>query len=94
MGIIVQKFGGTSVADTEKIKNVASAVIREQNNGNDAQHSGHGDLYYRGHGGLAFGLGNRAAATRTELRTRGQYSSAFLADGHRGRLLIIDRLFH
>ena len=35
MGIIVQKFGGTSVADTEKIKNVASAVIREKNNGND-----------------------------------------------------------
>ena len=35
MGIIVQKFGGTSVADIEKIKNVASAVIREKNNGND-----------------------------------------------------------
>lgn len=35
MGIIVQKFGGTSVADTDKIKNVASAVIREKNNGND-----------------------------------------------------------
>ena len=35
MGIIVQKFGGTSVADTEKIKNVASAVIREKKNGND-----------------------------------------------------------
>ena len=33
--IIVQKFGGTSVADTEKIKNVAKAVIREKNNGND-----------------------------------------------------------
>ena len=32
--IIVQKFGGTSVADTEKIKNVARAVIREKNNGN------------------------------------------------------------
>ena len=31
--IIVQKFGGTSVADTEKIKNVAKAVIREKNNG-------------------------------------------------------------
>lgn len=31
--IIVQKFGGTSVADTEKIKNVARAVIREKNNG-------------------------------------------------------------
>lgn len=35
MGIIVQKFGGTSVADPEKIKNVAKAVIREKNNGND-----------------------------------------------------------
>ena len=35
MGIIVQKFGGTSVADTDKIKNVASAVIKEKNNGND-----------------------------------------------------------
>ena len=33
--IIVQKFGGTSVADTEKIKNVARIVIKEKNNGND-----------------------------------------------------------
>ena len=33
--IIVQKFGGTSVADTDKIKNVAKAVIREKDNGND-----------------------------------------------------------
>lgn len=33
--IIVQKFGGTSVADTDKIKNVAIAVIREKNLGND-----------------------------------------------------------
>ena len=33
--IVVQKFGGTSVADTEKIKNVAHAVIREKNLGND-----------------------------------------------------------
>jgi len=33
--IIVQKFGGTSVADTDKIKNVARAVIKERNNGND-----------------------------------------------------------
>ena len=31
--IIVQKFGGTSVADTDKIKNVAKAVIREKNLG-------------------------------------------------------------
>ena len=33
--IIVQKFGGTSVADTEKIKHVASAVIKEKELGND-----------------------------------------------------------
>lgn len=33
--IIVQKFGGTSVADTDKIKNVADAVIREKEAGND-----------------------------------------------------------
>ena len=33
--IIVQKFGGTSVADTDKIKNVARAVIREKELGND-----------------------------------------------------------
>ncbi len=35
MGIIVQKFGGTSVADPEKIHNVANAVIKEKENGND-----------------------------------------------------------
>ena len=35
MGIIVQKFGGTSVADPEKIHNVAKAVIKEKENGND-----------------------------------------------------------
>jgi aspartate kinase len=34
MGIIVQKFGGSSVADTTRIKNVASAVIKEYNNNN------------------------------------------------------------
>ena len=33
--IIVQKFGGTSVADTEKIKHVASAVIKEKELGHD-----------------------------------------------------------
>lgn len=33
--LVVQKFGGTSVADTEKIKNVANSVIREKNLGND-----------------------------------------------------------
>lgn len=35
MAIIVQKFGGTSVADAEKIKNVAQNVIREKKSGND-----------------------------------------------------------
>lgn len=34
MGIIVQKFGGTSVADPQKIHNVARAAIKEKNNGN------------------------------------------------------------
>ncbi|MFA6990233.1 MAG: aspartate kinase, partial [Candidatus Gastranaerophilaceae bacterium] len=33
MGIIVQKFGGSSVADAEKIKNVANAVTKEVDNG-------------------------------------------------------------
>ncbi len=33
MSILVQKFGGTSVADVEKIKNVANAVIKEKLNG-------------------------------------------------------------
>ncbi len=33
--VIVQKFGGTSVADTDKIKNVADVVIKEKKNGND-----------------------------------------------------------
>jgi len=33
--IVVQKFGGTSVADTEKIINVARAVIKEKEQGND-----------------------------------------------------------
>ena len=34
MGIVVQKFGGTSVADADKIKNVANAVINEKLKGN------------------------------------------------------------
>jgi len=33
--IVVQKFGGTSVADTERIKKVAESVIAEKENGND-----------------------------------------------------------
>lgn len=33
--IIVQKFGGTSVADVDRIKKAANAVIREKENGND-----------------------------------------------------------
>jgi len=35
MGLIVQKYGGTSVADSEKIKHVASAIIKEKSLGND-----------------------------------------------------------
>ncbi len=34
MPIIVQKFGGTSVSDSEKIKNVARAIIKEKLKGN------------------------------------------------------------
>lgn len=35
MGLIVQKFGGTSVGSAERIKNVAGRVLEEKNNGND-----------------------------------------------------------
>lgn len=35
MGLVVQKFGGTSVANIEKIKNVAHKVVREKNAGHD-----------------------------------------------------------
>jgi aspartate kinase len=35
MGLIVQKFGGTSVANVEKIRNVANKAIREKNAGHD-----------------------------------------------------------
>jgi aspartate kinase len=34
MGIIVQKYGGSSVADADKIKNVARRVIRRKDEGN------------------------------------------------------------
>jgi len=34
MGLVVQKFGGSSVANTERIKNVASRVISERDRGN------------------------------------------------------------
>lgn len=34
MGIIVQKFGGTSVGSVDKIQNVANRVIEEKNRGN------------------------------------------------------------
>jgi aspartate kinase len=34
MGLIVQKYGGTSVADLEKIRNVANRIINAHNNGN------------------------------------------------------------
>ncbi|MBW2630991.1 MAG: aspartate kinase [Deltaproteobacteria bacterium] len=35
MAVIVQKYGGTSVADLEKIQNIAKRVIRTRNDGND-----------------------------------------------------------
>jgi len=35
MALVVQKFGGTSVADIEKIKNVAAKAIREKKAGNE-----------------------------------------------------------
>lgn len=35
MALVVQKFGGTSVADIDKIKNVAAKVIRERKAGNE-----------------------------------------------------------
>jgi aspartate kinase len=35
MGLVVQKYGGTSVANIEKIKNVAGKAIREKNAGHD-----------------------------------------------------------
>lgn len=34
MGIIVQKFGGSSVADTDKLFNVCSHIIKEYDKGN------------------------------------------------------------
>jgi aspartate kinase len=34
MGLVVQKYGGTSVGDTERIRNVASRVLRTRNQGN------------------------------------------------------------
>ena len=33
--VVVQKFGGTSVADTDRIKKVAETVVAEKNRGND-----------------------------------------------------------
>ena len=35
MGLVVQKFGGSSVADVEKIKNVARKAIREKEQGHE-----------------------------------------------------------
>ena len=35
MGLIVQKFGGTSVADPERIMNVAKRVAKTYDQGND-----------------------------------------------------------
>ena len=35
MGLIVQKYGGTSVADLDRIQNVAKRVIRTYDQGNN-----------------------------------------------------------
>jgi len=35
MALFVQKYGGTSVGDTEKIKKVASRIVKTKENGND-----------------------------------------------------------
>jgi len=35
MALFVQKYGGTSVGDTEKIKNVASRIVKTKEKGND-----------------------------------------------------------
>lgn len=35
MGILVHKYGGTSVGTTEKIKRIAKRVIAEKEKGND-----------------------------------------------------------
>jgi aspartate kinase len=35
MALIVQKFGGTSVADTQRIRNVANRVLKTHDQGND-----------------------------------------------------------
>ncbi len=35
MGLIVQKFGGSSVADTDKLKRVSEKIINEKKSGND-----------------------------------------------------------
>ena len=34
MGLVVQKFGGSSVATAEKMKNVAARVVSERDRGN------------------------------------------------------------
>ncbi|HSO19798.1 MAG TPA: aspartate kinase, partial [Desulfosarcina sp.] len=34
MALIVQKFGGTSVADIKRIQNVANRVVKTQSQGN------------------------------------------------------------
>ena len=35
MGIIVQKFGGSSVANIQKLNQVASKILEEKDKGND-----------------------------------------------------------
>lgn len=35
MALVVQKYGGTSVADTTRIRNVANRVVKTYDQGND-----------------------------------------------------------
>lgn len=35
MGILVHKYGGTSVASTDKIKNIAKKIVAEKEKGHD-----------------------------------------------------------
>lgn len=35
MGVVVQKYGGSSVGSAEKIKSVANTVIKRKRSGND-----------------------------------------------------------
>ena len=43
MTLIVQKFGGTSVADTDSLRIVAERIIECKKNGHDVVHRTHND---------------------------------------------------